>query len=163
MKQYSLLTTFLFTLIFNISFGQVSGRINGEINDGKNKPVASVTVSLLRSKDSSLVKTTTSDRDGKYGFAYIAPNSYIISASAIGFTKTFGASFSTSEKEAVTTVPAIQLKEDSKILGAVTVTAQKPMIEIKADKTVLNVAGSINAVGSTAMELLEKIAGSKGR
>jgi iron complex outermembrane receptor protein len=33
------------------------------------------------------------------------------------------------------------------------------MIEIKADKTVLNVAGNMNSVGSTAMELLQKSPG----
>ncbi|HMD00875.1 MAG TPA: outer membrane beta-barrel protein, partial [Ferruginibacter sp.] len=44
-------------------------------------------------------------------------------------------------------------------LNNVTVTANKPMVEVKADKTILNVEGTINAVGSNALELLRKSPG----
>ena len=46
-----------------------------------------------------------------------------------------------------------------KKLQDVTVTARKPMIEIKADKTIFNVESSINATGSNALELLQKSPG----
>src|SRR6476659_1536842 len=41
----------------------------------------------------------------------------------------------------------------------IVVTAKKPTIEVKADKTILNVEGTINATGSTALELLRKSPG----
>ncbi len=44
-------------------------------------------------------------------------------------------------------------------LQGVTITAQKPMVEVKADKTILNVEGTINAVGYDALELLRKSPG----
>jgi hypothetical protein len=47
----------------------------------------------------------------------------------------------------------------AKNLQGVTVTAKRPMIEVKADKTVFNVEGSINASGSNALELLQKSPG----
>jgi iron complex outermembrane receptor protein len=46
-----------------------------------------------------------------------------------------------------------------KKLQDVTVTSRKPMIEIKADKTIFNVENSINATGSNALELLQKSPG----
>ncbi|MDP9230939.1 MAG: outer membrane beta-barrel family protein, partial [Bacteroidota bacterium] len=44
-------------------------------------------------------------------------------------------------------------------LKAVEVNTTKPMIEIKADKTIFNVEGSVNAVGQDALELLRKSPG----
>jgi iron complex outermembrane receptor protein len=44
-------------------------------------------------------------------------------------------------------------------LKAVTVVSQKPVIEVRADKTILNVEGSVNAVGQDALELLRKSPG----
>ncbi len=44
-------------------------------------------------------------------------------------------------------------------MSNVTVTAKKPMVEVKADKTILNVEGTINATGSNALELLRKSPG----
>ena len=41
----------------------------------------------------------------------------------------------------------------------VSVTAKKPMVEVKADKTILNVEGTINATGNDALELLRKSPG----
>lgn len=44
-------------------------------------------------------------------------------------------------------------------LKEVVVSSVKPVIEVKADKTILNVEGSINAVGQDALELLRKSPG----
>ncbi|MBV9960746.1 MAG: TonB-dependent receptor, partial [Parafilimonas sp.] len=56
-------------------------------------------------------------------------------------------------------VAAISLIKSSSNLKAVTVTAQKPIVEVKADKTILNVENTINSVGSDALELLRKSPG----
>ena len=48
-------------------------------------------------------------------------------------------------------------KADS--LKAVTVRGRKPPIEVKADRTIVNVEGSINAVGQDVLELLRKSPG----
>ena len=159
MKQISLITFILLTLISNASFGQTNGQVRGEIKDNSKKSIPAVTVTLLRTKDSTSVKTSVTDKDGKYGFNNVPFDSYQIRTSAIGYAATGTEKFTLSEKEPAVTLQPIEIKEESKMLGTVTVKAQKPMIEIKADKTVLNVVGSINAVGSTAMELLEKSPG----
>ena len=44
-------------------------------------------------------------------------------------------------------------------LADITVVSKKPMIEIKADKTIFNIENSINATGSNALELLQKSPG----
>jgi iron complex outermembrane receptor protein len=44
-------------------------------------------------------------------------------------------------------------------LKAVTITATKPLIERKIDRTVMNVENSVLAAGNTAMEILERAPG----
>jgi hypothetical protein len=51
------------------------------------------------------------------------------------------------------------MKPASHQLKTVTVSSKKPLIEVKADKIIINVEGSINSTGSTAMELLQKSPG----
>ena len=53
----------------------------------------------------------------------------------------------------------IELVPLAKSLGGVTVTARKPLIEQKVDRTVLNVDASATNVGTSAMEVLEKSPG----
>ncbi|HEY4110359.1 outer membrane beta-barrel family protein [Puia sp.] len=48
-------------------------------------------------------------------------------------------------------------KADS--LKAITVTGRKPPVEVKADRTIVNVEGSINAVGQDVLDLLRKSPG----
>eukprot|EP01136_Pigoraptor_vietnamica_P004722 Opistho-1_new@35368 len=56
-------------------------------------------------------------------------------------------------------LPVYQLESLTKQLKEVVVQGRKPYIERQIDKTVLNVEGSINASGSTALEVLEKAPG----
>src|SRR5205085_11969013 len=56
-------------------------------------------------------------------------------------------------------IPYMQLAKAGANIQGVTVTSQKPMIEVKADKTILNVEGTINAVGYDALELLRRSPG----
>jgi hypothetical protein len=54
---------------------------------------------------------------------------------------------------------AIRLEQTSQELSQVTIVARKPIVEVRADKTVLNVEGNINAQGQNALELLRKAPG----
>ena len=51
------------------------------------------------------------------------------------------------------------ISEQAKDLGGVTVTAKKPFIEARPDKTIVNVDASPTSAGATVLELLEKSPG----
>ena len=67
MKQF-------FSLLAAITIGmsshaQTGGKISGTIKDGGNqKIIDAATVSLLKAKDSSLVKAAVADKDGNFSF-----------------------------------------------------------------------------------------------
>src|SRR4030095_4819378 len=56
-------------------------------------------------------------------------------------------------------VPALVVSEQVKDMGGVTVTAKKPFIEARPDKTIVNVDASPTSAGATVLELLEKSPG----
>jgi hypothetical protein len=80
-----------------------------------------------------------------------------VSASNVGYKTTFSGLFTVAASDII--VPELKLGKAAAELSNVTVTSKKPMIEVKADKTIVNVEGTINAVGSNALELLRKSPG----
>ncbi|MFY7653036.1 MAG: TonB-dependent receptor domain-containing protein [Chitinophagaceae bacterium] len=140
-------------------FGQNTGTINGLVTDEQKQPLANVTVSLLLAKDSSLVKSEISGSKGNFEFSPAKGGNYIISFQLVGFEKQYSAGFLFSSGEKLT-IPTVSLKAATQQLKDVTVVStKKPMIEVKADKTIFNVENSINATGSNALELLQKSPG----
>jgi outer membrane receptor protein involved in Fe transport len=56
-------------------------------------------------------------------------------------------------------LPVIELAAMSKDLAGVTVTAKRPLVEQRIDRTIVNVDASITNVGTSALEVLEKSPG----
>lgn len=135
------------------------GKISGSINDNANKPLQSISVSLLKAKDSSLVKVAVTDKEGRYDFINIAEGSYRLSVSSVGYEKEFSQSFEISAAQTSFVMEPMTISEAAKSLGAVTVTAKKPFIETKIDKTIVNVDASPTSAGATALDILEKSPG----
>ncbi|WP_295117268.1 outer membrane beta-barrel family protein [uncultured Chitinophaga sp.] len=133
------------------------GKVNGKISRTDSKPVEFATVTLLKAKDSSLVKGAVADLNGKYEFEEVASGKYLVAAVNMGMRKSFSQPFDV--KGVTVTVPAIVLGEEAKNLKEVAVTGKRPFIEQKADKMVVNVENSIVAAGGTAMEVLERAPG----
>jgi iron complex outermembrane receptor protein len=137
-----------------VLFGQ---KISGFVKDETGRATDGAVVSLLKQSDSSAVKWAIADETGHYTFLNIKPGSYSISATRIGHTPAFLAAVIVDNVDI--TAPELVLTKLVGKLKEVTVTAQKPLIEIKADKTILNVDGTINAIGTDALELLRKSPG----
>src|SRR5204863_7235854 len=92
-----------------------------------------------------------------YSFSGIREGNYKVLASYVGYKPAFSPKFSLSGSDM--TVPELKLSKIAGNMNNVTVTANKSMLEVKADKTILNVEGTINAVESNALELLRKSPG----
>lgn len=150
---------FLILLTFvQPSFAQSYSGVNGTITDNQHKALASVTVSLLDSKDSSLVKAGVTNADGKFDIPFVKGGSYLLSYDAVGFKKKYTVAFTLKPAENIS-VKTESLEIAAESMSSVTVISKKPLIDVKPDKTVFNVESSINATGSSAMELLQKSPG----
>ncbi|OSZ77663.1 hypothetical protein CAP36_14960 [Chitinophagaceae bacterium IBVUCB2] len=159
MRKYFTLCCLLFVCVLHSAAQNKNGKVSGSILDASGKSLSSVTVSLLKANDLALVKTAVSNKEGVYEFENIPDGEYIIQASTVGFEK------GNSEKIIITPtantvqLAALQLVPAAKGLSEVTVTAKRPFIETKIDKTVVNVEASPTNAGATALEVLEKSPG----
>ncbi|HEY5370529.1 MAG TPA: TonB-dependent receptor [Hanamia sp.] len=159
MDKIVLFFVFLALSTFKIYAQHSEAIIKGKIEysaDSKNADVA--TVSLYRLPDSSLVKISLSDKEGNFEFNRILPGRYFLLATSTGYSGTYSAAISIRRGDTVT-VGVLQLNETIKILKGVTVALNKPFVERKIDRTIINVDASITNAGTTALEVLEKAPG----
>ncbi len=156
MKQKLLLIASLFFLS-STAFAQSPTRVTGQIKDNTGKAIGTATILLHNAKDSSIAKTAISDSKGVYEMQ-VKPGRYFVTSSVVNMQKTSSPAFEVKDGE-TTTAPDISTQALAKSLEGVTVSSKKPMVEVKADKTILNVEGTINAVGNDGLELLRKSRG----
>jgi len=135
-----------------------NGKVNGTITTSQ-KPVESASIGLLRAKDSSVVKLAVSDKSGQFLIENVKEGKYLVAVQSIGHTKYYSTSFDITTANPLHSLNSIELKVASKELSAVTVVSQKPLIEQKIDRTVVNVEASVTNTGSNALEVLEKSPG----
>ena len=157
MRRFLLPLVYLLTITTE-GFTQNKATVSGNVKDNTGKALHSVTVALLQAKDSSLVKADVTDGQGQFLISTNKTGKFILSYILLGYEKAYSTGFELTDGQNYE-VKAASLEPASKKLQDVIVIARKPMIEIKADKTVFNVENSINATGSNAMELLQKSPG----
>ena len=132
--------------------------VTGFTGDDKGKPLSGASVALKNVKDSSVVKLGISGPSGQYELSPVAPGRYFVTVSHAGFLPQNSTSFVT-DQEGNSQVPGLTLSRVSRELREAVVTGRKPLVEVRSDRLILNVEGSINAVGSDALELLRKSPG----
>ncbi|MEO6546685.1 MAG: TonB-dependent receptor [Ferruginibacter sp.] len=132
-------------------------QVSGFAKDAQGAAVKGATISLLAAKDSAIIKLAVSKENGAYSFTNIKEGKYLLKATVVEYQPVFSAPFNIGT--APVSIPDFKLSKLPNNLKGVTVTAQKPMVEMKADKMIVNVEGTINSVGSDALELLRKSPG----
>ena len=148
---------FLCLFLSSSLFAQ-NGSINGKVLDNEGVAVSFANVVLHTSADSSMVKVEYTNDDGSFQMMSIPQGEYWLNVSFVGLDSYNSEAFNLAVGEKKQ-MPTIQLKSTSTELEEVVVTAQRPLLELKPDKTVFNVEGSANSTGSNALELLRKAPG----
>ncbi|MCP9235886.1 TonB-dependent receptor domain-containing protein [Lewinella sp. JB7] len=147
-------TLLFFLLLCSCVSAQLS--VRGQVQDADGVPVSFANVALYVSADSSLVKVETTDEAGLFRMRDVPDGTYDLSVTFIGAPELRR--------------PALTLQEDADLgvltmapaaveLTEATVTARRALVEVKPDRTVFNVQGTINAAGNTGLDLLRKAPG----
>lgn len=134
-------------------------KVTGSLVNEQGKAADYATVSLLKAKDSLVVKGALSNEAGAYSFTGVKPGNYIVKATMVGYTAGISAPVSVTATSTTVSVPVIKMQPASHNLNTVTVVGTKPLIERRSDRTVVNVENSVLAAGNSAMEILEKAPG----
>ena len=132
--------------------------IRGQIVDENKDPISFATLTLFSLADSSMAKAGYSDETGSFVMTHLQPGSYYLNISFVGYDTYVSEPISVTENS-ISTLNTIALSPFATELGEVVVATSKPLVEVKPDKTVFNVEGSINAIGNNGLELLRKAPG----
>jgi iron complex outermembrane recepter protein len=147
---------FGFSSLLSLSIGQ-GFSLSGTVNDDKGEGVPFATIILKSAADSSMVKADITTETGNFTFERLKPGKYFAEASYVGLTENRTEIFEINDQPK--TLPVIVLKENAKQLEEVVVTAQRALVEVKADRTIFNVQGTINSAGDNGLTLLRKAPG----
>ena len=128
--------------------------LTGLLTDAENAPVLFANVALYA--DSNLVKVETTDETGAFRMTAVPYGEYVLIASYLG-APDLNRPLSVNAPEQ--TLGTLQMAPAAVELAEATVTARRALVEIKPDRTVFNVQGTINAVGENGLDLLRKAPG----
>src|SRR5690349_15844059 len=108
MKKNPFVLTVLCCLVFFPAIGQQLFTIKGSARDTLDAPVPTATIRLLRYKDSLLVKTGLSDRDGQFELTSGFNDSLMLTIEAVGY-RFYSRPIFTGKKDSIIRIPNIVL------------------------------------------------------
>jgi outer membrane receptor protein involved in Fe transport len=155
-----LLAVLLFSSFYFPVYAQSTGKVSGSVKGNARFAVPEgATVSLLKALDSSGISSSLLQKEGTFSFSGLTYGKYLVMVNAVGCQTAYSPLFEIASSRTTIILAPIQLQQQSKTMNAVTVSAKKPLIEQKIDRTIVNVDASVTNAGATALEVLEKSPG----
>lgn len=134
----------------------IAANITGIITDSENKTISTATVVLLKKADNSLVQSAITDESGRFSLEKIDTGIYALKVTMLGYNA-YSRDISVTGNNI--DIKDIKLVAKDNRMKEVTVKGQKPLIEVRADKLIVNVENSAVNAGSSALEILSRTPG----
>lgn len=123
------------------------------------EPIEYVTVQLLAAKDSTVIVSSATDKDGKFKLANIKPDNYILKTSYISFETEYYNIEAEKFRDRDITVPVVELVEKSILLDETVVVGKIPEMVVKEDTIEYNPAAFELHKNSLVEDLLKRLPG----
>lgn len=154
MKILQLLLLVLFTYV---NANSQENKITGTLLDQDKLGIIYANVTLLKGDPAVLVKVETTDVNGVFAFRNIPTGTYTVAASYVGLEDMNISNVS--HDGSTTELGELPMNISGIALETATVTATRALVEIKPDRTVFNVQGTINSAGDNGLSLMRKAPG----
>lgn len=125
------------------------------IEEGSRVPLEFANIALYREADSTLVSGGITNERGHFELRGVDNGKYFLEANFIGFEKSEVNDIVIDGRNREVDLGRIPISPSTVEIGDVTVVAEKPQVEFKLDKKVVNVSQVISAIGGTAVDVLE--------
>ncbi len=140
-------TTTIFLLVFAIalSLNGQTYQINGKVVDRQNKIIPYANILLLQASDSTFVKGTSADENGRFLLTEVVPNVYLLQASYVGR----GSEPRALDISQNVSLGALVIPLEENSLDEVVVTGQRPKLQRLPDRLVFSVENTVVSQGSS--------------
>jgi ferric enterobactin receptor len=134
-----------------------SAKLAGVLIDSTSgKPVEYATVALVDATTNKPIDGAVSDGQGKFTLKNLPAGTFRLQYSFIGYQTRTSAPM-TLEKSTDLKLGKVELAPDVRLLGEVTVTGQRSIIEEKVDRIVFNAERDVTARGGDVSDILRKV------
>ncbi len=155
MKKHNLIRIFILVSFLFTSLG-LNAQIKGILKDSTSKEVVMfANIGLLNPNDSSLIKGTVSDQNGKFKLTGVKDGEYILKVSFIGY-QPFEKKINYQNKLDLGT---IYLKQSTQILEGYEIVEKRPLFSMDGDKTVYSVEDDPSIQTGTTTDALQNAPG----
>jgi outer membrane receptor for ferrienterochelin and colicin len=134
-----------------------NSKITGSVLDSAlAKGVEFASIALFNVENSAPIDGTSADENGKFSITKVAPGTYKLLISFIGFEDKAINNIQVVKGQDVN-LGVINMSQSVKTLSELTITGEKSMIEEKVDRLVYNAEKDITAKGGDAADILRKV------
>ncbi len=148
---------FFFLGMSNLAAKDIS-TLTGQVTDEKGESLPFANIALFEAGSEKLLTGTVSDENGKFLIETSKTGQFQLVISSIGF-ETFRSEPFEIRASIKKDFGSIKVVEEASNLSEVTVRATRPEITIEADKTTVNVEGTVMAEGNTALDVIARSPG----
>jgi outer membrane receptor protein involved in Fe transport len=135
--------------------------IVGQVYDADlNVPIEYANIVLRSLRDSSQVNGTVTDESGRFALPGVRPGRYFVEISFIGYRQKTVSDVAVGPG-ATRDLGRLSLRQSAIAIEGREVTAERPRLEYRIDKKVVNVASNPSAQNGTAVDALENAPGVK--
>ncbi|MFQ6103333.1 MAG: TonB-dependent receptor domain-containing protein [Candidatus Glassbacteria bacterium] len=136
----------------------VNGVVRGRVVDSEQGfPVQYVNALLYETRDSSLVTGTITDENGNFTLTGLAPGIYHLRLEFMGYERVTLPDIGISRKRREVDLGTISLERKVIILEGAEVVEERPQVEFRIDRKVINVEKQYTAVSGTAVDVLQNV------
>ncbi|MGZ3821511.1 MAG: outer membrane beta-barrel protein, partial [Mucilaginibacter sp.] len=151
----------LFACGYQSTFAQTTASaIHGRVLGIQAEPADEATVVLLKSRDSSVVRSTICSQTGTFDFDNLEAGSYLVFITKLNYNKSYSGPYQLPAGNNLD-IGIVTLKQAANQLKEVAITGKKDFVEVRSDKTVLNVDKNIMSSGASVYDVLRSAPGVK--
>lgn len=153
-----MLAAFLLCISAQAQEPSSEGRITGRVLVAETEnPLEGATVAAHRPADSSLVSGTVTDSTGAFAIDDLPLGTYTLRVSFVGFTNKRITDVRLTRQRPTRELDAITLSQTTEQMDEVTVSAERPAMDVQTDRTVYNTDQQLVTAGGSARSVLQDL------
>lgn len=157
-SQHVFLAVFFFFLGMSHLAAKEVAQVSGQISDEKGSALPYANVALVEAETGILLTGAVTNEQGKFLIESVRSAKVQLVVSSIGY-ETYKTEVFEIKPGMLKDMGVLKVKEEVGTLNEVTIRANKPEIIIEADKTTVNIEGTIMAEGNTALDVIGRSPG----